>query len=251
METRHISTVKIGWIENSFKLSATPNTFAIYGTYAKLVTDLMLDNKIYKANTNITDAVWTELEAAGWGGSTGMVNVYAPVPGYYYGAQGVGAVISKSPSAALTNTPVAGLSRTSGSQDVFSETDLNTMAGGGTYIITQDSPNGPLYCRHHLTTDNTSISNRELNVLHELDYTAKFLRLSLKSYVGRYEITPDFLKLVETILTGCGSYLKSTILNDFTVNSVSQDSLAPDTIRIEVVVKPRYSANYFKITLIY
>lgn len=252
IETRHISTISPAWVTASFFTFTTQN-FETYGPHCKFVSDIFIGTTKYKAGQNITTAIWETLLTSDWGGKTGMVTVYAPVPGFYFNAMIVGQAIGTAPEQPLTNVPGAGLKSTFGSQDLFSEANLNIMAEGGTYILTQDTDTSPIYSRHQMTTDITSIAKRELSIVKAIDFTAKFVRKSLKPFIGRFNITPSFIALVNTILIGIGNILvrDEGVLNGFRVISVYQDPIAPDTLRAEIEVLPKYPVNYIKVTLVF
>jgi len=253
VETRHVSTIYQSWINNSFD-PFMDKDFISLGIYAKLISDLVIPStgKKYKAGTDLTDQVLNELIAGGWGGSDGKVTVLAPVPGFYYCAQLAGLIIGTHPSQPLTNSTVVGLSRTIGSWDLFTETNLNTMASGGTLIMTQNSYSNPIYIRHQLSTDITSIAKQELSITKALDYTAKFIRETLSPYIGKYNINANFIKLINSILTGIKRVLVTNgVINDMSVLSIKQDDINPDTILIEINILPVYPVNYIKITLLF
>lgn len=251
LETRHVTTLRPAWIQASFS-SFTTFDFSTYGPFARFVSDTKVGGRLYKAGTEITESIWDLLIANGWGGSTGMVTVYAPVPGFYYCAQVAGLAIGTAPEQPLTNYPTTGLSQVYASQDLFSEEQLNVLGEGGTWIMTQDSPSAPIVSRHQMTTDITSVAKRELSITKALDYTAKLMRSTLKPYIGRFNITPDFLKLANSIMVSIGLFLKRTgVINDLKVLSLVQDDLSPDTIRAEIEVLVKYPVNYIKITLVF
>ena len=56
----------------------------------------------------------------------------------------VGMIGQQPPQQSFTNFPMAGFTRVVGSNDFFSERQMNVMAAGGTYIIVQDAPSAPL-----------------------------------------------------------------------------------------------------------
>jgi len=249
-ETRHISTISPTWIANSF--TGTSAGFASYALKAKFAFDAFINNKKYKAGTEITAAIWAEVKDAGWAGGDGMVTVKVPVPGYYYPAMVVGQIIGEFPEQPLTNLPTTGLEETYGSGDYFNEAQLNIMAEGGTYIMVQTNPSAPIVSRHQLTTDMTQVSKRELSIVKALDYVAKFIRKSMVPYIGRYTITPAFLKLVNSILISISLYLtREGRIADMKILSVAVDDIAPDTIRVTVDIKVKYPVNYIKVTLLF
>lgn len=249
-ETRHISTISPTWIANSF--TNTSAGFASYNLKAKFAFDAFINNKKYKAGTEITAAIWAEVMATGWGGGDGMVTVKVPVPGYYYPCLVVGQIVGEFPEQPLTNLPTTGLEETYGSSDYYNEAQLNILAEGGTYIMVQSNPNAPIVSRHQLTTDMTQVSKRELSIVKALDYVAKFIRKSMVPYIGRYTITPAFLKLVNSILISISLYLtREGRIADMKILSVAVDELSPDTIRVTVDIKVKYPVNYIKVTLLF
>jgi len=249
-ETRHISTISPQWINDSF--AGTAPAFAAYGLKAKFAFDAFISNKKYKTGTELTESIWTEVKDAGWAGGDGMVTVQVPVPGYYYTALVVGQVIGEFPEQPLTNLPTTGLGKVYGSSDFYNEAQLNILAEGGTYIMTQVNPSAPIVSRHQLTTDMTQVSRRELSIVKALDYVAKFIRKSLVPYIGRFTITPAFLKLINSILISISLFLvREGRIADMKVLSVTQDDIAPDTIRVTVDIKVKYPVNYIKVTLLF
>jgi len=156
------------------------------------------------------------------------------------------------PEQPFTNLPLSGLSKTLGSQDYYNNAQLNTMAGGGAYILTQKSPAAPIVSRHQVTTNVTSIAKRELSITRAVDYSAKFVRSGLEPYIGRNNITPAFLKLFNSVLVAQGLFLvRAGVLNDFKVSSVKVEATAPDTILADVEILVKYPVNYIKIQLIF
>ena len=249
-ETRHIATVNPLWIKDSFTKHS--DVFDSVGNECKFAADTSINGVTYRAGEYITQTLWTTLINSGWGGGDGLVTVLAPVPGFYYCAANAGAVIGKRPEQPLTNVAIAGIKETRGAADYYSEAQLNTMGEGGNYIMTQSSPLAPIVSRHQMSTDGTSIAKRELSVTTALDYTAKFMRKALNPYIGKNVISPAFLKLVNTVLVGVGLFLtREGVLNDFQVVSVTQDSINPDTLQVEVNVLVKYPVNYIKITLVF
>jgi hypothetical protein len=125
------------------------------------------------------------------------------------------------------------------------------MAEGGTYILNELSP-GVIVSRHQMSTDITSVAKRELSITNSLDYTAKFIRKALKPYIGKFTISPSFIKLVNTVLVGIGLFLtRQGTINDLQVLSVKQDGISPDTLNVEVNVLVKYPVNYIKLKLIF
>lgn len=248
-ENRHVSTIKPSWIHASFNALDTDLNFNSYGPFARFTSQITLGGKTYAPGTEITEAIWLEIMKYN---STSSLTVWAPVPGFYLAAVVAGQIISVSPEQPLTNVPIGLTAITYGGTEVFSETLLNTMASGGTYIFVQDSSSGPLYSRHQRSTDVTSVAKSELSITKSIDYCAKFIRNAIKPYIGRNTITPNFIALINAIINGIGDKLVTAgIISDLKINSVSVDELSPDTINIELEILPLYPANYIKITLLF
>lgn len=251
LESRHVSSLTSSWIVESF--SSTAATVIASGTndLPILAAPIITTNGTkYPAGTTVTAAIWAILVKDGWG-EQGEVSVYVPVPGYYYCAALAGAVVGTPVQQPLTYSIIGGVNRTYGALDMFSESNLNTMAEGGTFIVVQDSKDAPIYVRHQLSTDVTTIERKELSITKQVDYAAKYMRKTLVKYTGKYNITPKFLKLVKANLNGVGSDLvRDGKVAAVEVVTVYQDDISPDTVRAEVVLTVKYPANYIKVRLI-
>jgi len=245
-EHRHISTISPTWVENSFSefTSITDDSYF----KCRFASDITVGTTKYKTNQEITATVWAALVTEGYHELT----VLAPIPGFYINAAVAGQSVGKSPEQPLTNMPVAGLNRTYGSQDYFSETHLNIVAAGGVYIMTQRAQTAPLVSRHQMSTDTLSIAKRELSITTALDYTSKYIRNVLADYIGRFTITADFLNKVRVILDGIGDELVANgVIVGLSVNKVEQSSVSPDTVLCEIDVAVKYPVNYIRITLVF
>ena len=247
-ETRHITTLKAAWIQDSFDGMGTYDAFGTYGFYARFTGTTVVGAKTYYSMDAITDTVWAELIAA----EIDELAAYVPVPGWNYGAIIAGQSAGQAPEQPFTNLATAGVAKTIGSQDYFTEGQLNTMGAGGSYIMTQSSASSPLFSRHQMTTDVTSVAKRELSITRAIDAAAKFVRAGVKPYIGKFNITPAFLKLLNSVIVGQGLFLvREGTLNDFKLASLKVDELSPDTILVDINILPKYPVNYIKIQLIF
>jgi len=173
------------------------------------------------------------------------------VEGYYATACVVGMVGQLPPQQGFTNYPITGLTRVVGSNDQFTESQLNVMAAGGVYILVQDAQGAPVICRHQLSTNTTSIETRELSITKVVDYTAKFLRGGLRNFIGRSNITQGFLDNLSTVIQGQLNFLvEAGVLIGADINNLVQDADNPDTILVDVTLDVPYPANYIRLTLI-
>lgn len=250
-EKRHITTIKSSWVKESFN-SLTGSSFTTISDdsyfQCKFAADLKVGTTRYKRGEAITDAKWQVLVDNGYHELT----VFSPVPGFYYDAAIVGQVAGKEPQQPLTNLPISGITRTLGSWDYFSESNLNVIASGGVYIMYQTSATSPVVSRHQMSTNVLSIAKRELSITTAIDYTAKFIRNTMNPYIGRYVIDGKFLSLVNATLSGVGqSLVVGRVLADFNVVSITQNELNPDTVEVEADLLPYYPVNYIRITLVF
>lgn len=181
---------------------------------------------------------------------TTVAGVEKSVPGYYACAAIVGMVAAQPAQQGFTNFPVAGITGVTGTEK-FSRKQLNVMAGGGTYILWQETPAAAVTCRHQVSTDLTSIEHRELSITKSVDFVAKFLRAAVRRYIGTLNVNDQFLDTIGTTINGLLQFLvESGVLNEANLNGVLQDSEHPDTIVVDITLGVAYPANYIKITLV-
>ena len=173
------------------------------------------------------------------------------VEGFYMNAAIAGMIAQQPPQQSFTNFPMTGFTRVMGSNDTFSEKQLNIMAAGGTYIVIQDGQGAPLTARMALTTDLTSIETRTDSITKVVDFTAKFMRRMLKTFIGRFNITQGFLDSLGSVIQGgIGFLVESGILIGGTLNNIVQDEDAPDTVLVDITLDVPFPANYIRLTLV-
>ena len=173
------------------------------------------------------------------------------IPGYYINAGIAGMVGQLPPQQGFTNYPMAGFTRPLGSNDVFSRTQMNVGAAGGTYWVIQNTAGAPLVSRMQVTTDLTSIETREFSITRIVDFVAKFMRIGLRNFIGRFNITQPFLDTLSTVVQGqLGFFREAGILVGGDLNNIVQDSASPDTVLIDVTLDVPYPCNYVRLTLV-
>jgi len=249
-ESRPLATVKQSFLADSNNLVTT------YGLYAQFTETWIYNNgvtaKTYYAGDDITDAAWARLmENTGYGYSAQSITVGVPVPGYYLAAGAAGQVSGQPPEQGHTNMALAGAyNKLKFSGDFFSEAQLNTLADGGNWIFWQANSAAPIVTRHQTSTDRSSVEKAELNITKSVDFTSKFVREGLVPYIGKYNVTPAFLKMVKSLIQGMGTYLRREgHIIDLKVDKVEQDSVSKDTILVTMSLAVKYPVNYIKITL--
>ena len=261
-EVRHISTINRAYVQAMYN-NGFSTTVGISAYLNENITFLSTNSEPGFAGYSvqitpgvgeeITDALWRALVSHAYAKGIFTFNVLVPVPISVVGAPAVAGQISgKAPEQPLTNVQVAGISSTKYGSDWFTESQLNTIASGGVYILKQAKPTSAIVCRHQLSTDMSSIEYRELSILTALDYSAKFYRNTVGSFIGKYVINPTALNMVTLALKGASDLLKRNgVLNSASVSGVKQDSVSRDTVLATVSVGLAYPLNYIDIDLVF
>jgi hypothetical protein len=172
--------------------------------------------------------------------------------GFYMAAAYAGMIGGQPPQQSFTNFPIIGATKVTGTNDYFSTRQLNRMAYGGNTIIIQDPENtGPIFARMALTTDMTSIETRTDSITKCLDFTAKFLRRSIRVFIGRFNINQSYLDTLSHVIQGLLQFLTGTfVLVDAEINNLVQSETTPDTVTADITCDPPYPCNYVVLRLI-
>jgi hypothetical protein len=94
------------------------------------------------------------------------------------------------------------------------------MAGGGVWIVTQDSESGDIFSRHALTTDDFDVINdREEMVVRNVDAISYFFRDLFEPYIGISNVTESMLIFLDSLTRQGILQLKS---NNFVARLGSQ-----------------------------
>lgn len=173
------------------------------------------------------------------------------VGGQYACAAFAGLAAALEPSAPMTNVGVPGLVRLIHSNDYFRPDQLNVIAEGGNNILVQETRNSIPYSRHQLTTDMRSLVSREFSIIKLVDYSAKFVRNSLRPYIGNRNITTQYLAQLRGT---CEAIIRALVRGEVLLSktellSLKQDVDSPDQIIIEIALDVPYPANRIYVTL--
>jgi len=165
------------------------------------------------------------------------------LPGFY-GCCAYGALTTGLPTQrGFTNLSISGFLGLEHSTGYFNDEQLDTIAGGGTFVLIQNGQEQPLFCRHQLTTDRSSIKFQEYSVTKNVDFIAKYIRTSYGSFPGFYNIVDTTMDELRTRAGGIIKFLKEdTKLPQIggVIKSGSLKSLAEDPDRIDTV-KPKFA----------
>jgi hypothetical protein len=177
--------------------------------------------------------------------------------GYYLACALAGLRSGIVPQQGMTNLQLAGFDDLSRTTDFFGGGQLNIMAGAGTWIVTQ-APDGTVYTRHALTTDNTDVNSSEEMITTNLDSISYLFAQRLAPYIGLMNVTPSGLQILSTEIDSCINFLKSNgyiarlgpQLVDATVVSLQPHAILPDRVVCVIDVTLPYPLNNLEIHLV-
>lgn len=137
----------------------------------------------------------------------------------------------------------------------FTSTQLDAMASGGVMIFTQQTSGAIPEIRHQLTTNMSAIEYRELSIVKNVDFIAKFLRERLSVFIGTWNIHDFFMQSLKVTLQGAFEALKISDdisgpnITDATIVSIEQNEASPDRVDVIVDLGIPYPANDIRVTL--
>lgn len=179
------------------------------------------------------------------------------VPGFYL-CCAVAALCTGLPSQqGFTNLSVSGFLGFQHSSKYFTDTQLNTIADGGTLIFAQDGPQQPLFIRHQLTTNRAAIKFQELSFTKNVDFAAKFIRGTYKPFIGQYNITDTTLDQLKTTANAVLTFLRETtrrdriggVIRSGQLSKAVEDPTQIDTILLTFVLNMPVPLNNLAITI--
>jgi hypothetical protein len=179
------------------------------------------------------------------------------VPGYFAGGPLAGMTAGLPSQAGFTNLTLVGFIGREHSDDKFSDTQLDTIAGGGNLILTQPVADAALGIRHQLTTDVSTIFFQEFSVTKNVDLLARFFRTVYRPFIGIYNITDGLLDLLKTRGEGGIAFLLAqraarvgAPLRKGQLQRIEESSTQPDTVEIDIGVSVPLPLNNLKLKLL-
>lgn len=195
-----------------------------------------------------------------------MYNVFPPVfdsngesmTGEFAAAAVAGIVSGTEPQQPITNMTVRGITNIPAYRD-FSKNELDIMAAGGTFIVSQDVPNGIVYVRHQISTayPDGNINTSELSITKNVDNISYAFAKRFDTYVGKYTIHPDFVEilrneainLIDSLSVPDSVYGPQLIADQTEVLFVRQNEQVADHVDIGIRIGVPYPCNYIDIAL--
>jgi hypothetical protein len=179
------------------------------------------------------------------------------VPGYFAGAVLTGLTAGLPSQAGFTNLTVTGFVGREHSDDLFSDSQLDTIAGGGTMIFLQPVVDSALSIRHQLTTDVSTIFFQEFSVTKNVDLIARFFRAMYAPFLGIYNITDGLLDVLKTKGEGGIGFLLDqraprvgAPLRSGQLERIEESATQPDTVEIDIGISVPLPLNNIKLTLL-
>ena len=179
------------------------------------------------------------------------------MPGYFLAAALAGLRSGVVPHQGLTNVEIVGFDDVSRTTEFFNNNHLDTMAGAGVWVVTQDL-DGTVYSRHAVTTDNLDVNHREEMVRANVDSMSYVFLRNLKPFIGRANVTPSALTVIRVQLEATIEYLKSngftetlgSQLIDGAVTQLRQHALLKDRVVVAVSLTIPYPMNNIEVHLV-
>jgi len=179
------------------------------------------------------------------------------VPGYFLGAVLAGLTAGLPSQAGFTNLSLTGFVGRENSDDHFTDDQLDIIAGGGTFIVTQPVPEAALLVRHQLTTDMSTIFFQEFSVTKNVDLVARFFRVLFQPFIGQYNIYPGLLDILKTRAEGGIKFLLGqraprlgAPIRKGSLSSISESETQPDTVEINIDIDVPLPLNHITLTLL-
>lgn len=180
-----------------------------------------------------------------------------------YGAAAIAGLCSSVvPQQGLTNIAVNGFDDIPLVYSTFTAAQLDTIASGGTFIIMQSQVGGQIYVRHQISTayQDGNILTTELSITKNLDSMSYFLGSELEPYIGIYNVTPELVIQLRTVvqsglnflgsLTGSGLLGPQLILDGTEITNIQQHPVLKDRILINVKLNLPVPLNNIELHLV-
>lgn len=179
------------------------------------------------------------------------------VAGYFAGAAIAGLKSGIAPHQPVTNVVLNGFTRADRSTPYFTMTDLNIVAGGGTWIIDQDRNGGEIFNRHQLTTDYTDDNMAEISITTNLDSISKLIREDLRQFIGQWNNHPFFQQLLKTRLVDRLTFLQGRAVTvkagpqllNFEITNIGTDPLIRTRVLVDINLTLPYPVNVIQVKL--
>lgn len=179
--------------------------------------------------------------------------------GYFLCAALAGLVSGVVPHQSLTRLELTGFDSVPRTTTLFNETQLDVMAEGGVFIVTQDRKSGRIFSRHAVTTGDTDVvSDREEMVVRNVDSISYSFADAYEPYIGIANVTPSQLDILEAETLARIQFLRQANftprlggqLIDATITELRQSPVFKDRVVIGLSLNIPYPLNNIDLTLV-
>jgi hypothetical protein len=126
-----------------------------------------------------------------------------------YLACAVGGMVSGLPShQGFTFIGIGGISQIFNSNFYFTDTQISNLSEGGWYVFLQDSETSLPYSAFEVTTDTSAYEFGELMNVKNFDYIALYFKETMQGFLGKYNILPETLDLIQDAFYAGVDFLK-------------------------------------------
>ncbi|KKM97614.1 hypothetical protein LCGC14_1166280 [marine sediment metagenome] len=186
-------------------------------------------------------------------GNAGMT-----VAGYFLCCSLAGLRSASLPHRPLTNVEIIGWDDLSRTTEFFNEPQLNILAASGYWIVTQDPNDGQVFTRHQLSTNNLDLNRREQSVTTNVDSISYTFLRRLAIYIGRGNVTPVMIGIVEGEILSILDYYSNFVVQDilgpqvisYGIRQLEQHPLLKDRILAVVDLEIPYPLNNIELHLV-
>ena len=163
----------------------------------------------------------------------------------------------------FTNLGFPGPYKLRHSNDYLTKIQMDDLSAAGVNVIVQDADGAQVYSRHQRTTDVAFFENSELSIVTAVDKVSLDLIETLKPYIGKYNITDNFLNFIFDASTQylfsaksqqapmCGSLIIDGKVEGVRAQIHGQNmDLSPGVIELTIGCEFPKPANYINIKLL-
>lgn len=252
---------------DSFVVDAvlTENQLRLVSGPTRAISDQAVRIEIWRTLSGAQQAT----QVAGKAGAFGTSRVCAVFPdtissggvmvdGFYLAAALAGLASGVVPHQGLTNVAITGFDNAYEVSRKFSRSELDTMATGGVWLVTNDPISNEVYTRREITTDTSDLNMLELMIGKNVDAISYIFRNNLKKYIGRTNITPSLIDVIRTEVAAIISYLRSSSftptlgsqLIDGSIAEIRQHAFLKDRLVIVLTLTIPYPLNTIELHLV-
>lgn len=178
--------------------------------------------------------------------------------GYFLSAGLAGLRSGVLPHQGLTNVELLGFDDVTRTTELFSASQLDKMAEAGYWIVTQNEDDGSIISRHQLSTDNTDLNTKEQSITSNLDDISMAVLVTMKEFIGKGNVSPEMLTLIEAELRGLLSGYVNTVtvkrlgpqIQDYEIVELQQHPTLKDRVTCRVNLTLPYPLNVLEIHLV-